>query len=232
MDINSLHQDIERLILIAKAEFANNIHDAAVQTRLKALLDLQSILKSQQIPPDQIQLIRDQVSQLSVASRPAPPPTAFSYNPIPPTIAPSPHPQVSQQPQSSNIGPVLPSASTLADLLASAAKNQAVPPTPPHNPVIPLQHSETQIPQSLTSTTPLSGGSQNSLIASLRAAGMLPPIGGTPTSTLPIPACTPFSYHPTPLVTNTPPMPLANLVRPPPNEVRNDIDLTSTSLKL
>ena len=232
MDISSLHQDIERLILSAKAEFANNIHDAAVQTRLKALLDLQSILKSQQLPPDQIQLIREQVSQLSNTTKTASQPTAFGYTPTSLVMAPTPHPQIPQIPQPSSAGPVLPSASTLADLLASAAKKQTVPPAPSHNPIISQHHSQTQTSQPLIGSIALSNGSQNPLIVSLRAAGMLPTVAGISIAPAPVPASTPFSYHPTPPITNTPPAQLADLVGSPLAELRNDIELTSISLKL
>ncbi|MCJ1234159.1 hypothetical protein MMC14_002117 [Varicellaria rhodocarpa] len=249
VDIESLHRDIEHLISAAKAEFASNIHDTAVQIRLKALLDLQSILTSQQLPPDQLQQIRDQVAQLSANARPVPPPTVS----LPATSTPvyaytpslsnrNPYPPVYQQTQSAT--PPIPAVTTLADLLASAARNKAPPPPPPQltQPPVPQPTSlaallQAQPQSSLPSTNaaPLSNGNPTSLLASLRAAGILSSAGGVSTPSASIAAPTPVSY-PTPSstiqpATQTPYSQFLNVVRPPLTEARNDIQLTSASLK-
>ena len=67
-DYRNLYQDVEALILMAKSDFAKNPLDIATQEKLKALLDLQGILKSQQLPPEAIRLIKDQVTTLSGGS--------------------------------------------------------------------------------------------------------------------------------------------------------------------
>ena len=55
--------------MTAKADFARNPLDAGTQQKLKALLDLQTILTSQQLPPEAIKLIREQVALLSGGSQ-------------------------------------------------------------------------------------------------------------------------------------------------------------------
>lgn len=64
-ELQQLNFDVDNLIASATAEFATTPHDMGKQQRLKALLDLQNILKSQQLPGEAIKLIRDQVAQLS-----------------------------------------------------------------------------------------------------------------------------------------------------------------------
>ncbi|KAL9041053.1 MAG: hypothetical protein Q9214_004249, partial [Letrouitia sp. 1 TL-2023] len=59
-DLESLLRDIESLISKARNEFVASPYDTSVQNRLKALLDLQTILRSQQLPPDQMQAVRNQ----------------------------------------------------------------------------------------------------------------------------------------------------------------------------
>ncbi|RQM06731.1 hypothetical protein DH86_00003957, partial [Scytalidium sp. 3C] len=54
--IDALNSDISNLITVSKADFAQNPWDSSIQTRLKALLDLQTILQSQKLPPEQIAL--------------------------------------------------------------------------------------------------------------------------------------------------------------------------------
>src|ERR1700722_6036970 len=85
--IDTLNSDIANLIASSKVEFAQNPYDGSIQTRLKALLDLQSILQSQKLPPDQIALIKDQVAQLSIAAKPQPPPTPVVAPPAPVTVS-------------------------------------------------------------------------------------------------------------------------------------------------
>ena len=75
-DFRNLSQDVEQLILTAKADFARNPLDTGTQQKLKALLDLQTILTSQQLPPDAIRLIKEQVALLSGGSQN--PPTSQS----------------------------------------------------------------------------------------------------------------------------------------------------------
>src|ERR1700754_4025461 len=70
IDLAALNRDIENLVASARTDFANNPLDTSIQQRLKALLDLQNILQRQQLPQDQLRLIREQVSQLTPAAPP------------------------------------------------------------------------------------------------------------------------------------------------------------------
>lgn len=220
----SLHRDIEDLIRVARAEFAANPYDTAIQTRLKALLDLQSILKSQQLPPDQIQLIRDQVAQLSPPPRPssvAPPPILVA--PLPPTQ----NPGVQQPP---NLQALL-SSNALADLLASAARAQQTT-SITSNATIPVQQPQVQTPQPPNPRVSGPPGGEISLLAQLRASGLLPPAGNTPINGSLPPPPPQFSFS---LPTQNVPNPLAltaNMARPALMEVRNDVQLTSASVKM
>ncbi|KAJ0315891.1 hypothetical protein COL5a_011808 [Colletotrichum fioriniae] len=63
---DSLGQDIQKLIDASKLEFAQNPHDHSIQQRLKALLDVQSLLQHQNLPQDQLVLIKNQVADLAV----------------------------------------------------------------------------------------------------------------------------------------------------------------------
>ena len=240
--LDSLHNDIESLIVTARTEFAANPYDTGIQTRLKALLDLQSILRSQQLPSDQIQQIRDQVASLSATPQqsslaPAPAPTpSFTYNPpvtAPPTVqfqAPQMHPQPQSLPQPpiSDLQALL-TPNSLANLLASAAKVQQAPPKP-SNATAHLQppHIISQPPSSIPSTI-TAGGS--SLIASLRAAGMILPAGSNQPTTVPVPAQMSLPYQPPPPIVPTPLAHITSITRPNLPQSRNNVELTSASLK-
>ena len=216
--------------MTARTEFASNPYDTGIQTRLKALLDLQSILKSQQLPADQIQLIRDQVASLSAAPRPtsvAPVPT---FTPVPPVAAPPPMKLSQQQPAPTDLQALL-SSNSLANLLASAAKVQQSLPTPSH-PTIPLRLPQISVSQPPAAPPTTSAGGESSLIASLRAAGMLPPAGSTPVVSSAVPAQASLPYQPPPLMVNTPPMQPVNPARPALSEIRNNVELTPASLKM
>ncbi|MCJ1390819.1 hypothetical protein MMC18_003680 [Xylographa bjoerkii] len=231
-NVFSLLQDIEILIITTKDQFARNPYDQPLQTRLKALLDLQTVLKTQQVPPQMLQAARDQITIIQNAPIPSQPPT--------PQAAPAAaaHPLVQAQYQSMPTAstpvpaPVLPSATSLADLLASVAKSKQAPLLAAPNPTLPiLQH----LPNSLQVqpiAPPAAGTAENPLIASLRAAGILPPAGSTPVNGSSVPAQTQPPYLPRLPHTNTPPLQLANLVRPPLQEIRNDVEFNSASLKV
>ena len=61
-DLSKLQEDINSLILQSQADFARNPFDQAVQQKLKALLDLQNVVKTQQLPSDAINAIKAQVA--------------------------------------------------------------------------------------------------------------------------------------------------------------------------
>ncbi|KAG5944798.1 hypothetical protein E4U53_006819 [Claviceps sorghi] len=68
----TLSNDIQNLIVAMKAEFTQNPHDASIQNRLRALLDLQGIVQRTSLPPDQLELIKNKVTELAAVTRRAP----------------------------------------------------------------------------------------------------------------------------------------------------------------
>ncbi|KAI4173995.1 MAG: hypothetical protein LQ348_006436 [Seirophora lacunosa] len=178
-DLASLHRDIENLISITKHEFAARHWDTQLQTKLKALLDLQSIMRSQQLPPDQIQAVRDQVSQLAQTSRPThslPPAPVPLPNPVPtpvPSSYPAPPPGTSQP--SASIQSLI-SSNALADILASAARAKPTTPVPPEPlNAPPPQYPPANLAQSVPSQAPTPSSNTTSLLANLQALGIARP---------------------------------------------------------
>ncbi|EED15048.1 mRNA cleavage factor complex component Pcf11, putative [Talaromyces stipitatus ATCC 10500] len=171
VDLPALHRDIENLIGSARADFAASPFDVSIQQRLKALLDLQAILQRQQLPPDQLKLVRDQVSALAPAPKPAATqPFPQSNVPIPNISTPpsQPIPQATPQP---NLAALL-NPNTLASLLQATANRQQSTPPPAVGGIV---------PQTQPSGTPQPATAENPLIASLRARGLLPPVPSTAT---------------------------------------------------
>jgi pre-mRNA cleavage complex 2 protein Pcf11 len=222
--IARLNSDIDKLITTSKAEWAQNPYDNSIGTRLKALLDLQTILQSQQLPPDQIALIKDQVDQLSIASQSAHKtllPPAPVHPPAPVAAA---QPPAQQPSLSSILGP-----GALAALARVSATRQPTPPMLGGAQIRSPQPAYAQPPYQQPPTiapTSTPAPEASSLLERLRAAGMLPAISTptsapTPLSSLPIPPGFPPSFL------NTPPSasrtPLANLT--------NDVVLKPASLK-
>lgn len=218
--VEALLSDISNLITSSKADFVQNPADTNIQTRLKALLDLQTILLNQRLPPDQIALIRKQVTQLSEASRP---PLRIQ---TPPAPVPAPASVAAPAPSlNSLLGP-----GALAALLAR--QSQSTTPQPPPQPQPIAIKSPPQFPPvSTPSVTPLPN--TNALLDRLRAAGLLQS-GTAPTSTPPLPQGSLASMHVPPGF--PPPIPLINT---PPNasrtslaEIPNDVELKPASLKI
>ena len=219
--VDPLHQDIENLIVTTKRDFASAPFDIATQERLRALLALQDVLKTTAVSPENMQQIRNQVAQLSLprttVTMPTAPPAPTPYTAPPP---------LQQAPQPSNDLQALLSSNTLADILSKAAKAEQ--PPPPTHSQAPLQQPHLPLAQSYTTQTPAPPTGGSSLIESLRAAGILPtqptpPVNGSaysqPSLTFP-----PLSHMP-----STPPTIPS---RPGVPQLQNDVELTSTSLKM
>ncbi|RDA90557.1 hypothetical protein CP533_5676 [Ophiocordyceps camponoti-saundersi (nom. inval.)] len=200
ISVESLNNDIQDLIVAMKAEFSHNPHDASVQNRLRALLDLQGVVQRASLPPDQLELIKNKVTELAavtmrpssaqnVAHKPALVPQlqalASSPQPVSSTSAQAP---LSQAPVTldSLLGP-----GALATLMARQSTATATATTP-----TPTQNSQPyQAPMS--TERPKTGGAPPinplDLLGQLRQAGMLPPanagVGGQrppPPSMLPL----------------------------------------------
>ncbi|KAJ5661651.1 uncharacterized protein N7477_009267 [Penicillium maclennaniae] len=158
--------------------------------RLKALLDLQRILQSQQLPPDQLKTVRDQLAAYGVPQAPvqehsAPLPAPPVPVATPPTLPPS-------QPVQHMLNPDI-----LAGLLKATAGNQQ--PTPPPQ----FAPGTFNIPPMPITSTPQPA--ENPLIAALRARGLLPSASappslasGTPITGGSLPFMIPGQAQPTP----------------------------------
>lgn len=173
-----MSKDIQHLIVAMRVELAQNPHDPSVQTRYKALQDLQGVVSTTSLPPDQLQLIRSRVNELAAVAMRAPPaqiPAYFAPAPVPlplqqarlPSATPTPQPAVTLD---GLLGP-----GALATLLQrqSATPQNSTPVPPPYANVAIRSpkptHVEPPRPVAAPTQTPLS------LLDKLRAAGMLPP---------------------------------------------------------
>ncbi|KAJ5220892.1 uncharacterized protein N7469_009779 [Penicillium citrinum] len=212
--LESLNRDLEALITAARTNFANSPFDPSSQARLKALLDLQNILQNQQLTPDQLKLVRDQVSTMaastSIPSTHSPVPS-MPVQPVPPPVpvpVSTPPTQTPSQPLQNLLN-----SSTLAELIRATAnrQQQQQQPTPP--PQIPNILPQMHPPQMAGSSTPQPPApAENSLIAALRARGLIPSqsapptmsSGGTPPVGGPLPFFIPSQTHSTPPVPTPP----------------------------
>lgn len=165
------------MIAAARANFANSPFDPSSQARLKALLDLQGILQSRQLAPDELKLVREQVSSLAAStpnSSTHSPVPSMPVQPVPPVPVPVSTPPT-QTPQSLQN---LFNAGTLAELIKATANRQQ--PTPP--PQIPNILPQMHPPQMPASSTPQPlAAAENPLIAALRARGLISSQSAPPT---------------------------------------------------
>ncbi|KAG5975150.1 hypothetical protein E4U55_007835 [Claviceps digitariae] len=217
----TLSNDIQNLIVAMKAEFTLNPHDASIQNRLRALLDLQGIVQRTSLPPDQLELIKNKVTELAAVTRKAPsaqnstlvpgympPPHSASVTPSP-AFTPEQKPQVTLD---SLLGPGAMAALMARQAAVSQGQTSAAPTPPPFTatattttatpttaaptPSIrspPSNHAEASNP-------PPPPPAQNplALLEKLRQAGMLR--SGTPTNTSPPAAVQPPSVVSQPIL--------------------------------
>ncbi|KAK8133948.1 mRNA cleavage factor complex component Pcf11 [Apiospora sp. TS-2023a] len=224
ISVDALNNDIQQLIAASRAEFARNPHDPSIQTRLKALLDLQSILQTQNLPQDQLVLIKNRIAELAVTIRatpaqtPTPVPIAPAVAVAPPPSAPPAAPKVSLD---SLLGP-----GALAALLA---RSSATPQVPTPQPPPATMAIRSPPPQRVDLPKPAAPAPSDalSLMDMLRKAGMIPPpptgpaSGSTPAPNfMPSTPSLPFPL-PRPAVTGPPTVENMTL----------DISFTPSSLK-
>ena len=211
-----MNKDLDNLIRKARDEFAANIEDFSIQTRLKALLDLQGLMQQQQLPPHEIQMIRDQVNALSRPAPHLPNPISSPYNFTPqpaPVLPPQLPPQAPPQQQNFASTPDLSSLLSTSNLAEIIAKAQGATPTPLLQTSQTIANTSQGLPLKPPAVNQTSSGSD--LMASLRAAGLIPSNAQTPTNGL-----LPFG---------TPP---PASTRPGQNAPRIDVELKSASLKV
>lgn len=194
VDLGKLTADVERLIATARAEFAVNPFDSGIQQRLKALLDLQTILKSQQLPPEQLRLIQDQLIQLS----PAPPLTA---TPVPASAV----PQLPQQP----VPPTQSSATPIPQLFQQPPPVAGLPPMLSGSLASLLQQFSTSTPPTATPAQPATNPTPLSQLFPPATPHVPPPMPSQQTSL----AALLQQFAPTPTPTNPPAAPIS--VPPP-----------------
>lgn len=247
LSVNSLTGDIQQLIDVSKADFARNPLDTSIQTRLKALLDLQKLLTSQNLPHDQLMLVKDRVTELAVAVKNQAP-NSLTHAPTPP-IAVQPYPPPQQVPVAAPVAPNPPASAppagvsldslfgkgALATLLARQTPTpQASTPYMPPAAVAPIRSPTPQRVEPHKPTAPPPSDPM-ALLNMLRGAGILrgaPPAGGTPVNVTPVP---PPPSAPPPIPPN-----LASILAaargvvppPPPQGGINSIELKASSLKL
>ncbi|KAI3340388.1 hypothetical protein F4824DRAFT_453142 [Ustulina deusta] len=223
ISIDALNDDIQRLTTAFKAQLAQTPHDLIIQTKLKALMDLQTILQTQNLPQEQLVLVKNQIADLAVNMRAPPAQTSTPVSlPNPVAVAPPPVavPKVS-------LDSLFGSGALAAIMARNSTTSQVPTPQPPTVPVPipspPPQRVEPQKPAPAPAD-PLA------LMNMLRQAGMLPP--ATPaTSTAPVPSTTPSTTLPFPLplsrmATSTQPTPPRTI-----ENLTNDIVLKASSLK-
>lgn len=231
-ELEALNRDLEACILSARSDFAAAPFDPTSQQRLKALLDLQTIMRNQQLTPDQLRLVRDQISVFRpqapapAAQNPVPtaPPAAVPPGPAAPVPFPATVPTPPTQPASQPLQNLL-NSRTLAELIKNTAIRQH--PTPP--PAIPnAMPTMPPMPQmaSATNTPP----PDNPLIAALRARGILPPASAPPAmgggGTLPTGESLPFLVPGG--MRSTPPTPTPPVSMP----VSSAVPMSTASMKM
>ncbi|KAM0252177.1 hypothetical protein ACHAQJ_007835 [Trichoderma viride] len=202
ISVETLSSDIQNLIVAMRAEFSQNPHDGGVQSRLKALLDLQGVVQHTNLPPDQLELIKNKVTELaavtlraslahsSATSTPipapvAPPSLALPVHPPSASVTPSPVPAA--QPAAPVTLDSLLGQGAMAALLnmQSANSHQNTTPKPPFAgvPIRSPQMNLNEPPKAAAAPPAMAAApvpNASSLLDRLRAAGMLPP--ATPTN--------------------------------------------------
>lgn len=197
ISIDSLINEIEQLVVAARAELGRSPYDTSIQAELKALLDLQTVLKTRgaMLSQEQLVPVKTQVANLAVKYRASN--AHQTVTPTPPIHGPPFHAPMQHQPQ--QIAPVAPAppasappASVSLDALlgkgalaALLSRRSATPqvPTPQPQPatVAALRSPAPQKAEPQKPTTP----DPMALLGALRGVGLIPPTpqsGGTPVS--------------------------------------------------
>ncbi|KAH8778678.1 hypothetical protein F5883DRAFT_217949 [Diaporthe sp. PMI_573] len=204
ISIDSLINEIEQLVVAARAELGRSPYDTSIQTELKALLDLQTVLKTRgaMLSQEQLVPVKTQVANLAVKYRasnahqtvtPTPPIHGTPFHaPMqqqpPQQIAPvAPAPHASAPAGSVSLDALLGKGALAALLSRRSATPQAPTPQPPQQPQTqpanvaalrspPPQRAEMQKP-----ATP----DPMALLGALRGVGLIPTTpqsGATPVS--------------------------------------------------
>ncbi|KAI1281829.1 hypothetical protein F5Y07DRAFT_353942 [Xylaria sp. FL0933] len=224
ISIDALNDDIQRLTAAFKAQLAQAPHDLIIQTKLKALMDLQTILQTQNLPQEQLVLVKNQIADLAVNMR-APPAQTSTPVSLPTSVAVAPPPVAVPK---VSLDSLFGQGALAAIMARTSSASQTPTPQPPAAPV-PLRSPPPQKvePQKAAPppTDPLA------LMNMLRQAGMLPPptpiTSATPVpSTAPSTTTLPFSLPVPGMVKGTQPTQPGSI-----ESLTNDIVLKASSLK-
>lgn len=228
ISVDSLKDSTRNLITAFQARIAQTPHDPSVQSRLKALMDLQILLETQNLPQDTLVMIEKQIAELAVTMR-AP------AQPAIPTPIPQSQPVAVAPPQQAGGKISLDTLFGPGTLAAIMSRNSMTPqastphqppatiavPTPPPQRVEPPKPAPTH-PKPPPPTDPMA------LMNMLRQAGMLPPATPASSSTT--------ASNSVPSLPFLPPVQAASAnqpTRPPAVEsAMSDIDLRPASLKV
>jgi pre-mRNA cleavage complex 2 protein Pcf11 len=221
---------------VSKTAFGQNIHDASIRSKLSALLALQELLRTQNLPPSELMRVKSQIDALSVnmtghktldATPPIPQPPYQPPLPLQTIAQPiaAPIPPPASAPPTLSIDALLGKGALAALLSRGSTKSQAgaVQPPPPvaiRSP--PIQQATTVPPPrpgAPTTPNPLA------LLAQLRQSGLVPAVGQAPSASSML-APTPVSMTSLAGVISS-----ANRPRVPLEEIRSDIQLKTSSLK-
>ncbi|KAI1373733.1 hypothetical protein F4677DRAFT_428084 [Hypoxylon crocopeplum] len=198
ISVDALKDDIHRLIEIFKAQMVQPQHDASLQSKLKGLVDLQTLLQNQTVPQEQLVLVKKQIADLAVTIR-APPPRSSAPTstpiPLPQSVAVAPPPAAAPKVSLDSLfgagalaaimarNSVMPQAQSSAPYAPPSAVSVHAPPAPRFEPQKPVMIQPAPPPPPPPTSDPMA------LMNMLRQAGLLPGGSSTgmskPTSTTP-----------------------------------------------
>lgn len=181
--VDNLPNDIQELITATKEEASQFPHDTSVQTKLRALMDLQTVVQRGGIPPDQLELIKNKVTELvsvprraTSAQPPSFPPGNLPYQPHAghsTSVTPTPTPAAQQAQAPTSLDSLLGQGALAALMARATSASQNSTPNPPAA----AFRSPPPQPEPVAQAPPAQNDPM-SLLNKLRAAGMLP--GATP----------------------------------------------------
>lgn len=200
-DAESIKRDLVGIIDQTQRDFASDPSSQKIQQKLKALLDLQQVMNTQQLPPQAMQAVAAQVAQLAVPATPQPsatppvsstpqwqppaqPPTFPFQPPAPFSQPPSAPPPFMQQPPP----PMPPFNPQQLGSLAALFQSSQKPTTPQIREAVPSLEKATHAQlhniqnQPPSASTPPFG---NDLLASLTKAGLMKPPSTAPVAPTP-----------------------------------------------
>ena len=182
-----------------KTEFSQNPHDASVQNRLRALLDLQGVVQRTSLPQDQLELIKNKVTELAAVtirasssrnSTPVPAAVPALAHSAPPAAVPvAPAPTASGPGAPVTLDALLGTGALAALVARQSATPQSSNPNPPYPNAAIRSPPPTQ--RELPKPAAAPAGAQNpnatTLLDRLRLAGMLTPTNAGPAAPPPLP---------------------------------------------